>query len=214
MAAGTQELEVFVRDALAAGAGRDAIEVALASAGWPPEQIRGALNAYADVAFPIPVPRPRPYLSPREAFLYLVLFATLYVAAYHLGSLLFDLINRAFPDPADPSHALSHLAQSMRWSVASVVIAFPVFLFVARHLGNELARNPVKRLSAVRRWLTYLTLFIAAAVLIGDMITLVYNVLGGELTTRFLLKVLVAAVIAGSIFGYYLQDLRREEKEP
>ena len=65
----------------------------------------------------------------------------------------------------------------------------------------------------MRRWLTYLTLFVAAAVLVGDMITLVNNVLGGELSIRFVLKVLVAAVIAGTIFGFYLHDLRREEKE-
>jgi hypothetical protein len=213
MAAGTQDLELFVRDALAKGASKGEIEAALAAAGWPAEQARSALNVFADVAFPIPVPKPRPYLSAREAFLYLVLFATLYVAAYHLGSLLFDLINRTWPDPADPEYLVSRLAHSMRWSTASVIIAFPVFAYVAHYLGKELARNPVKRLSAVRRWLTYLTLFIAAAVLVGDMITLVYNLLGGELTVRFVLKVLVAAVIAGSIFAYYLLDLRREEKE-
>ena len=39
---------------------------------------------------PVPVPRPRPYLSPREAFLYLLMFATLYLSAWHLGSLVFD----------------------------------------------------------------------------------------------------------------------------
>ena len=214
MAAGTQELEVFVREALAKGASRDRIEAALGAAGWAPEQTRDALGAYADVDFPVPVPRPRPYLSPREAFLYLVLFATLYVSAYHLGSLLFDLIVRAFPDPGDPAYVVRNLGHSMRWSVASLVIAFPVFLFVARHLGRELAHNPVKRLSAVRRWLTYLTLFVAATVLVGDLITLVYNLLGGELSVRFVLKVLVVGMIAGALFGYYLLDLRREEREP
>lgn len=213
MAAATHDLELFVREALAKGASKEAIAATLASAGWPPEQARGALDAYADVAFAVPVPRPRPYLSAREAFLYLLLFATLYIAAWHLGSLLFDLIDRAFPDPAEPAYRLRRLGESLRWSTASVIIAFPVFLYVAHHLGRELARNPVKRLSAVRRWLTYLTLFIAAAVLIGDMTTLVYNVLGGELSVRFLLKVLVAALIAGTIFAYYLTDLRREEKE-
>lgn len=212
MAAGTQDLEAFVRDALARGSSKDAIETALTAAGWPTEQTRSALNTFADVDFPIPVPKPRPYLSAREAFLYLVLFATLYVAAYHLGSLLFDLINRAFPDPAQTRYGFDY-GRSMRWSIASVIIAFPVFVFVARYLSRELARNPVKRLSAVRRWLTYLTLFVAAGVLIGDMIALVNNLLGGELTVRFVLKVLVAAVIAGTIFGYYLWDLRREEKE-
>ncbi|NZA27761.1 hypothetical protein H0E84_15385 [Luteimonas sp. SJ-92] len=214
MAAATRDLELFVREALGRGESREAIAGALAAAGWPPEQARAALDAYAEVAFPVPVPRPRPYLSPREAFLYLVLFATLYVSAFHLGSLLFDLITRAFPDPADGEFVVNRLARSMRWSTASVLIAFPVFLYVAHLLGRELARSPVKRLSAVRRWLTYLTLFIAAAVLVGDMIALVYNLLGGELTTRFVLKVLVAAAIAGTVFGYYLGDLRREEREP
>ena len=213
MAAGTQDLDMFVREALAAGASKEAIGTALAAAGWTPEQARDAIDAYADVEFRLPVPRPRPYLSPREAFLYLVLFATLYLSAYQLGSLLFDLINRFLPDAADPAYAVRSAAHSMRWSVASLVIAFPVFLFVVRHLGQDMARNPARRLSAVRRWLTYLTLFLAATILIGDLITLVYNLLGGELSLRFVLKVLVVGAIAGAIFGYYLRDLRREEAE-
>lgn len=213
MAIATRDLELFVREALAAGQPRPAIEAALAQAGWPPEQVRDALDAYADVAFPVPVPRPRPYLSAREAFLYLVLFATLYVSAYHLGSLLFDLLNRALPDPADAGYAFANAGSSMRWSVASLLVAFPVFLFVARLLGRELARNPVKRLSAVRRWLTYITLFLAAGIVVGDLIAAVYNLLGGELTLRFALKVLVVGAIAGTVFAYYLLDLRREERE-
>ena len=213
MAIATRDLELFVREALAAGQARPAIEAALAQAGWPVEQVRDALDAYADVSFAVPVPRPRPYLSAREAFLYLVLFATLYISAYHLGSLLFDLLNRALPDPADGRFEVVQLGTSMRWSVASLVVAFPVFLFVARLLGRELARNPVKRLSAVRRWLTYITLFLAAGIVIGDLIAAVYNVLGGETTLRFTLKVLVVGAIAGTVFAYYLLDLRHEERE-
>lgn len=213
MAAATQELERFVHEALAKGMSRQAIEDALTAAGWPSEQSRSALNAYADVEFAVPVPKPRPYLSAREAFLYLVLFATLYLWAWNLASLLFDLINHAFPDPADDRSRLVNVVQSVRWSISSVIIAFPVFLYVAHYLSRELARSPIKRLSAVRRWLTYLTLFIASIVLMGDMIVLVSNVLGGELSVRFFLKFLVAAVIAGAIFGYYLFDLRTEEKE-
>lgn len=213
MASGTQDLDLFVREALAKGESREAIERVLAAAGWPPEHARGALAVYADLPFVVPVPRPRPYLSAREAFFYLLLFSALYLAAYHLGSLLFDLITRALPDPADNEYRIERLGESIRWSIASVVIAFPVYLFIAHHLGKEMAHSPVKRLSPVRRWLTYLTLFIAGTVLMGDMITLVNGLLAGEFTLRFLLKVVVAAVIAGGIFGYYLWDLRREEKE-
>lgn len=213
MGAVTQDLERFVRDALAAGAGRQEIESTLAGAGWTPDQVRAALAAYADVPFRVPVPRPRPQLSAREAFVYLLLFSTLYLSAWHLGSLLFDLIQHALPDPADPEYRLLGLGRSMRWSVASLAVAFPLFALLAHRVDNDVARHPLKRLSPVRRWLTYLTLFIAAAALVGDVIVLVFNVLGGEASLRFLLKVGVVGAIAGTVFGYYLADLRKEEVE-
>lgn len=211
MASTSPELETFVREALALGQSRVAIRQALASAGWSEEQTRGVLDGYAEVDFPVPVPKPRASLSAKEAFQYLVLFATLYFSAYHLGSLLFDLINHAFPDPAAQSRSV--FGDSMRFSVAALVIAFPVFAWMSHRLGIDVARHPIKRLSPVRRWLTYLTLFVAASILIGDMTTLVYNLLGGEATLRFLCKVAVVAVIAGGIFYYYMHDLRREEVE-
>ena len=212
MRSATEELGLFAKEALSCGIEKTAITQAMIEAGWTPEQARAALSAYSDVTFPIPVPRPRPQLSAREAFLYLVLFTTLYMSAYHLGSLLFDLINRAFPDPAVTRDS-RWVEESMRWSVAYLVITFPAFGFVAHYIGKDVARHPIKRLSPVRRWLTYLTLFIASGALIGDLATLVYSVLAGELTTRIILKVLVVIVIAGTAFGYYLTDLRKEERE-
>jgi hypothetical protein len=212
MASSTQDLEQFVRTALEKGAKRDQIDKALADAGWAPEQTRSALSAYADVNFVVPVPQPRPYLSARDAFLYLVLFTTLYMSAFHLGSLLFELINRAFPDPAQ--FRSGGLSTSIRWSVASLLVAFPVFLSMSIKIGHDVARQPVLRQSVVRRWLTYLTLFVAAVSLIIDLIILVDGVLGGEATARFMLKVLVAGVIAVVVFGYYLWDLRQDERTP
>jgi len=101
MAAATQELERFVREALAGGASKQDVAAALAAAGWDEAPVQDALDAWADVAFPLPVPRPRPWLSAREAFFYLLLFATLYLTAWHVGSLLFRLVDHAFPDPGD-----------------------------------------------------------------------------------------------------------------
>src|SRR3546814_15365156 len=78
-----------------------------------------------------------------------------------------DLINAAFPDAASTR---GYFGSSMRWSTASVIIAFPLFTLLARHLARETERQPIKRLSPVRRWLTYLTLFLAAVALICDEI--------------------------------------------
>jgi len=213
MAAG-DELVDFVRDALGRGVPRAQIEEVLRTGGWTTDQIRGALKAFVDVDFPVPVPRARPYLSAREAFIYLVLFGTLYTSAYYLGRLIFDIINLTFPDAAQEGVSYAtYIRESMRWSLSSLIVAFPVFLYLSWTTDREMARDPVKRASKVRRWLTYLTLFVSACALIGDVTTLVYNALGGELTIRFALKVLTVGLIAGTAFVYYLRDLRQDEME-
>jgi len=212
MAAQLQQLEDFVGESLKAGSTKSDIAKVLESAGWTSAQITSALDTYSDASFPVPVPKPRPSLSAREAFLYLVMFSTLYYGAWNLGSLLFTFINRAFPDPLEPNY-ISYYWDEQRWSTAAIIITFPVFFFMARYIGREIERNPLKRLSPARRWLTYMTLFMSSATLLGDTTTLIYNLLGGDLTIRFVLKVLVVAAIAGSGFAYYLLDLRQEERE-
>lgn len=207
-----QQLAGFLKEGFDRGLPRDRLKNVLLEAGWAPDQVRDALDRFADVAFPIPVPRPTPYVMAREAFVYLVLFTTLYLSAFNLGSLVFQLINRAFPDPAiDPAFALEMSRRAMRWAISLLVVAFPVFLSVAWTNERAVRRDPNRRLSRVRRWLTFLTLFVATGFLIGDVTGLVYNLLAGEITTRFLLKVLTVGVIAGGVFAYFHRDLRREE---
>ena len=206
----THVLDTFVREALARRTPREAIRTTLGDAGWRADEIDAALSRWADVEFPIPVPRRMPSLSAREAFLYLVLFATLYLTAFHAGQVLFELIEYAFPDPLWRAGA-GFSSATVRAATAALVIAFPIWLFVSRQVEREIARDPEKRGSGVRKWLTYLTLFLAALVMIGDMIFLVTRILSGELPLCVLLKVLVVFVIAGATFGWYLTGLRREE---
>jgi hypothetical protein len=206
------ELVRFVREGLERGMARGELHAVLLKAGWPPEQVRRALEGFADVVFPIPVPRPVQAVSARDAFMYVVMFATLIVSAYSLGDLAFDLINYAIPDPARdyPRPAL----QAIRWSLSALIVAFPVFLYAAALIRRDIARDPTRRTLKARRRLTYVMLFIAACVLIGDLIAVVYTFLGGELTVRFVLKVMVVALIAGTVFGYYRWDLGQDEASP
>jgi uncharacterized membrane protein len=207
MAGADEELLGFVRSALRRDLSREQIRAALAQAGWPSDEIDKALRAYAEVDFPIPVPRPRPYLSARDAFIYLVIFATLAITAIHFGSLLFELIDKALPDALDEPHE-GYNVNAVRQAIAALVVAFPIYVFLSYRVNAAIRRDPTKRSSRIRKWLTYLTLFIASAVLVGDLSTVIYSLLAGELTTRFILKALTVVLIAGAIFGYYLWDLR------
>ena len=84
----------------------------------------------------------------------------------------------------------------------------------SRLVERTVKLDPTRRASRIRRRLTYIVLFVASCVLIGDLTTLVYYFLGGEVTLRFFLKVLTVASIAGAVFLHYLWDLRAAEEEP
>jgi hypothetical protein len=205
------ELVEFTRRALATGIGRMEIADTLRRAGWAEHDIKAAMDAFADVNFPVPVPRPKPYLSAREVFVYLILFAALYATAASIGALIFELINRGFPDPLSKIN-LELSNSSIRWNMSWIIVAFPLFIITFRSVTRTIIGDLTKRASRPRKWLTYLTLFVAAAFLVGDAATLVYNALGGELTVRFALKVSTIAVIAGGIFIFFLSEMRKDER--
>jgi small basic protein len=210
------DLQLFVKEALNKGIDRSSIETVLHQAGWQSEEIRAAIHSFAEVDFPIPVPRRLPHISAREAFLYLVLFMTLAISAVSLGTILFQLINRWLPDPVsayDSVYYIESVNSILRTASASLIVAFPIFLYVSNLTLQGIAKNPDLRLSLPRIFITYLALFFASAIIIGTLITLLTNVLGGELTTRFLLKTASVLAISGSIFGYYLTDLKRAEEQ-
>ena len=202
-----QELHSFVKESLGSKQSRAAIREALFSAGWQEAEVKKALASFAEVDFPIPVPKKKPYLAAREAFLYLVSFITLYISAFSFGALIFSFIDTWFPDP------LKFGGGVPRTAIASLIVAFPIFLVITRALHKGVAQDPERKESRIKKWLTYLTLVIAAGVLIGDLITVLSSLLGGELTMRFFLKAFTVFGVAGSIFGYYLLDLQKEEKE-
>ena len=56
---------------------------------------------------------------------------------------------------------------------------------------RDIAKVPEKADIWIRRWRIYLTLFLAVVLIGGDLIALINTYLNGEITARFIYKVIV-----------------------
>lgn len=145
-------------------------------------------------------------ITAKDFFLHVAVIALLYTGTVALLNILFNVINVAFPQVTQYNY---YSSTSISLPVATLVVVFPLFLFLANILHKGYAEEPARKDYPVRKWLIYITLFIAGAVLAGDLVILIYYFLDGqELTTAFLLKILSVLVVTGAIFGYYIDDLK------
>lgn len=158
---------------------------------------------------------PKARSGPKDVFLHLATMLALYFSAGSFITLIFQYINIYFPDVLEGSgsYYLQSAHTSIRWSIAVLIVVFPVYLLISRYMNRIYERQPEKRNMRTRKWLIYLTLFAAAVIIVGDIVTLVYKLLGGELTIRFVLKVLTLLFVSGSVFYYYFSDLRKYRTE-
>ena len=144
--------------------------------------------------------------APRDVFLYLLMMFVLASSATALGTILFQLINLWVPGDVGYNY-IGSISGTIRFAVSSLVIMFPVLFWVVHFLKRDIAQQPFKQELKIRKWLLYFALFIAGLTVIGDLVTLVYTFMQGDLTLRFILKVIVVLWLAGSVFYYYLKDL-------
>src|SRR4029077_6895758 len=101
-------------------------------------------------------------------FQYLLAFSTLGTWTIGLGSLMFTLIDRWIADPLSGERVSFSDSYTIASSMESLLVAFPIYLFVMRLIISDVERHPEKLDDGVRKWLTYVALFIAAGVVIGD----------------------------------------------
>ena len=148
-----------------------------------------------------------PKSGPRDVFLYLLAIITLYFSVWRFIDLIFEYVNATFPDKL---HPYTGSFMDIRIDISTLIVIFPVYIGLMWFLRKDAIRNPEKRELKVRKWLLYFTLFVTAITVIVDLVVLINTFLEGELTMRFLLKILTVFIVAGGVFSYYFWDLRRE----
>lgn len=146
---------------------------------------------------------------PRDLFLHLLAIVTLYWSAVTFVMLMWQYVNYFFPDVLNNYNYLAYTTP-IRFAVASLIIVFPIFILVSWFLNRTYSKEYAVRESKIRKWLIYLTLFVAALAIIIDLVAVINTFLGGDFTIRFVLKALSVLLVAVVVFWYYLDDVRRE----
>ncbi len=151
-------------------------------------------------------------ITPLFFFLSLSTIVPLIVAVVAFLNLSFETLNHALPDVLTDAYTYGYANYSysgVRSALAIVIIIFPVYLLLERY-WFKLSQN--KELSSgdaiIRRWAIYLILFLASITIITDLVILVQYFVSGEITMRFILKVVLTAVVAGITGWYYVRILR------
>ena len=150
----------------------------------------------------------KPKATPKDFFLWAGAMISLYVSVFSFIALVFDYINYAFPDPLTDYFPSDPYSGGVSYEMASLIVLFPIFLILMRVIHSGIASDPSRKDVWVRRWALFLTLFLAGATLAVDLITLIMYFLNGEISERFVIKVLLVFLVAGAGFLHFIADLR------
>lgn len=133
--------------------------------------------------------------------------ASLYVSLSALVAVIFGIINLVYPDAAEGYWAYEGAQGSIRFGLACLIVFFPVYLVLTR-IVNQIRRKEHGVYLTLTRWLIYLSLFLGSAILLGDLVSVLWGFLNGELTVRFALKALALLIVIASALVYYILDIR------
>lgn len=205
----------FVLERIRLGAKKDEIKEQVLAVGWSEDEFDFAYTqALKDFGIPIPEESSRASFSKKATTLEVVLnlfsFILLGIVAIALGTLYFEIIDKYFPDiVADNTSSYAYQSRSqvstsaIHYAMASLIIAFPLFFFVMKMWFRKFRKDEGKIESQLTKWVTYLVLLVASIIIVGDLITVLFTFLQGEMSVRFFLKSLILLVISGIIFGFY-----------
>lgn len=144
----------------------------------------------------------------KHAFWYMLSLVALIVMAIASGQAIFQIINKTIADFTSGTYGPD--SSMLKTAISALIISIPLYFLTMRQIERSLAKGEMEKDSPIRRWLTYVILFVSSVVMVIWLIVTINSFLGGELTSRFMLKALTAIVLSAIIFTFYLYDIRRD----
>lgn len=154
-----------------------------------------------------------------DTFEHILLFISLGVLATNITMLLHHFVNIWIKVPIEVSnnydfsyYADVFMSTFIRGFMAAIIVSYPVFSFFFLKITKRTLEIPDTRKLKARKTLIYATLVITFLLVLINIISLVYNLLGGNVTLNFVSHFLVTVVVAGLIFVYYLEQIKEDRK--
>jgi len=150
-------------------------------------------------------------VTPRFFFISLGVIVTLITSVSSFLVLLFESLNKKFPDALNSIYQYGYNTynfETIRASLATLIIFFPIFIFISYLWIKESREDIGYKNLTIRKWMIYLILFLATLLIAIDLVTLVKYFVSGEITTRFIFKVSGTLIVAFLVDFYYSSKMR------
>lgn len=150
-------------------------------------------------------------ISPKFFFLSLGAIISLITIVATGLSLFFETLTRKMPDILNSYYEYgynSYTYDNMRSMLATLLIFFPIFLILSYFWWKNIKAGLEGPNAVFFKWMMYVILFLASLVIVIDLVILVNYFVSGEITIRFIYKVLGTILIAGTVWTYYYISLK------
>ncbi len=145
--------------------------------------------------------------GPRDVFVFTLNFVALYISVIGSIVLAWGLADYLFQEKSNYGSS-----DAVRVAISMVVISFPIFMYLTSLISKKQALGQMPKDSMLVKVLSYITLFVVAITAIIDLITILYNFLGGDLTAEVALKSLSLLAIVVLVFAYFRSNLQEQKQ--
>ncbi|MFH1608389.1 MAG: DUF5671 domain-containing protein [Patescibacteria group bacterium] len=149
----------------------------------------------------------KPRLRPLFFFLSAGVLISLITSIVSFLNLAFETLNKKFPDVLNATYQYgynSYNYENLRAALATLIIIFPIFLVLVYFWNKIIKTTKLSKVEEIiKKWMVYLIIFLASVVIIVDLVVLVRYFVSGEITNRFIYKILVTLVTAGVVGKYF-----------
>lgn len=156
-----------------------------------------------------------PKLNLGFLFLSLGVLITLITSVVSALNLFFSTLDKKFPDVLNASYQYGYSSydyESIRMALATLIIFFPIFLTVSFFWKKIINQGLGHLDEIIKKWLIYILIFVSSLVVAIDLVTLVKYFVSGEITTRFILKVVAVLLVALFVGVHYIFELKNINK--